>query len=225
MLMARKYLVPWLGLVLVLATSEAICGQSRRGGRNPAKAPAVDLSEVYSKIQSVQSQVDKLSNDIDKLRSETNAVSQRTSLSTSNRTYVKAGFALLVPRRRTFPTAVDSGLGAFVGIGQYFGEHHVADFSAEWDFYPSFSLRYRYEFHLASPSLTVGPVVGYKIKIANIKPWDNFADNPEVIKNSFFFTGLLVGFPLNNAMATAELLYMVNQQNWFAMNVGVHFFF
>lgn len=193
-------------------------------GLDASKGKAsLDLTEVYERIEAIQSQLDKLGAEINRLAQSvpnSNSFARYT-----NSFFFKAGLELLVPRQRSLPFAADTGLGFFIGVGQYFGEHHVAEFGAEWDFYPSLSLRYRYEMHFNSPGVAVGPVIGYKVKVASVNPWDNFVDDPSEIKNSFFFAGLLIGFPLNGALAAIELLYMVNQQNWICTNFGAHIFF
>jgi hypothetical protein len=184
---------------------------------------SLDLTNVYEKIDAMQTEIDKLQSEVTRLAQS--VPNPNPFAHYANSFFFKTGFELLVPRQRSLPTAADTGLGLFIGVGQYFGENHVAEFGAEWDFYPSLSLRYRYELHFNSPGVAVGPEIGYKVKVASVNPWDNFIDDPSQIKNSFFFAGLLLGFPLNGALGTIELLYLVNQQNWFQTNFGVHIFF
>ncbi len=181
--------------------------------------------EKVAKDDNYQEQINRLQNEVDSLKKSHLVMFQKGNLLFANRTYVKAGIELLIPHRRTFISQTDTGLGAFVGLGQYFGENHVADLGFEWDLYPAFSLRYRYEFHFSNPSLAFGPVIGYKVKLANVNPWDNFIENAGELKNSFFFAGMMAGFPMQNSMATLELLYLTNKQTFIMMNVGIHFFF
>ncbi len=176
-------------------------------------------------LQTLQDEISRLQSEVETLKSSQKVMAGQNALVTTNRTFFNTGIELFIPHQRTFTSEVDTGLGAFVGLGQYFGEHHVAALSFEWDLYPAFSLRYRYEFHFSNPSLAFGPTVGYKVRLANLNPWDNFISNPSDLKNSYFFAGAMAGFPMQNSMATLELLYLTNQQTFILLNVGIQFFF
>ena len=131
---------------------------------------------------------------------------------------------MISPRARTLDFQSQTGLGLFVGLGHYLGRNHVADLSFDWDLYPSLSIRYRFEVHSKSPALTFAPVLGFKTRAAELRPLDDYLEFPERVKGSFWMFGFLVGFPLEHAMVTLELLYLTNQQAFLLFNGGVHFF-
>lgn len=185
---------------------------------------AVATEDLKVQLKALQDSVNRLESDVKELKNQNGILMKRTAMSFHNQTYGRGGFSLNLPRERTFPFASDTGLGLFVGIGQYFGNNHVAEFTFEWDFYPSLVLRYRYEFHYDSPALTFGPVVGYKVKAASVRPIDNFLEKPEEVKSSFFLIGAMIGFPLTRGLITLELTYLVNQQSFLAANTGITFF-
>lgn len=175
-------------------------------------------------MDQLEESVEHLEGELEILKAQNRIVIQQTTLSYRDQSYLKAGMSLLVPRARTFGFTTDTGLGAFVGAGKYFGRNNVADLALEWDFYPSIAARYRYEFHLTTPTVSVGPVIGYKMKMANIKPFDNFVEDPTAVKSSFFLLGMMVGFPIAHSMVTLEALYLFNDQAVLVANAGVHFF-
>lgn len=181
-------------------------------------------SDLKAKIAELDESVRQLEGEVEILKAQNKMVIQHTTLGFLNQTYLKGGVSLVLPRARTIDFRTDTGLGAFLGIGQYLGRNHVVDATFEWDLYPSFSLRYRYEIHLSSPVVTIAPVIGYKVKAASLGPFDNFIDQPQSIRSSFFFFGGLLGFPMTRSLATVELLYLINQQQFIFANVGIHFF-
>jgi hypothetical protein len=168
--------------------------------------------------------VEQIHSELEVMKAQNKMVIQKTYMGYLNETYAKMGLSLLLPRRRTFSFNTDTGLGLFIGMGQYFGRNHVADLSLDWDIYPSLTVRYRYEFHQASPAITYGPVIGYKIKAASMKPLDNFIEDADSLKTSFFLLGMIVGIPMNRALVTMEFLFLTNQQSFLVMNTGIHLF-
>jgi len=180
---------------------------------------------VNRKIIGLQERMDQLEGELDVMREQSRLVIQRTYLGYLNQFYVNVGMAMVLPRSRTFPFPTDTGLGAFVGAGQYLGRNHVVALSLDWDVYPSLSVRYRYEFHSESPSVAFGPVVGFKTRALPLAPFDNFLDRPKDVKASFWFFGAMVGLPLGRAMLSFETLYLTNQQSFLFANLGLHLFF
>lgn len=175
-------------------------------------------------MDKVEAAVDKINAEIDVIKTQSKMVVQKAYVGFLNETYAKVGLSLLLPRRRTFAFNTDTGLGLFIGMGQYFGRNHVADLSLDWDIYPSLTVRYRYEFHQAAPAITFGPVIGYKIKAASMKPLDNFIEDSDGLKSSFFLMGIMAGIPMNRALLTMEFLFLTNQQSFLVMNTGIHLF-
>lgn len=180
--------------------------------------------DLLKRIEAVETSIEKLEAQIEILSAQNRMVIQRTTLAFLDSTYVKGGLSLLLPRQRSFSFTTDTGLGAFGGVGHYFGRNHVAEIVLDYDVYPAMGLRYRYDFHLSSPLLTIGPMIGYRIKIADIRPFDNFVEFPSDVKGSFFMVGCLFGFPLSRSMITMEAAYLFNAQSFLVANAGVHFF-
>ena len=185
---------------------------------------ANEVQEIKQKLEAVTNQVERMDAELEVMRHQHKLMIHRTNVGFLDQFYMKAGVALVLPRSRTFSFRTDTGLGAFVGMGQYFGRNHVADLSFDWDVYPSLTLKYRFEIHSESPQITWGPVIGIKVKMANIRPFDNFLDRPEDVKNRFFIFGGILGFPLGRSLFTAELLYLTNEQSIFMTNLALHFF-
>lgn len=219
-------------VITAILTSLAAWGQSP-ADEKPAAAKRQrpkTLSENKSndlkrRVEELEKAVDQLDAHLDVLKEQQKLVIRRSSLGFRDETYAKAGGSLVVPRSRTFDYRTDTGLGAYVGMGQYFGRNHVADLAFEWDIYPSLSLRYRYEFHHENPDITWGPVVGAKVRMAEIAPFDNFLDKREVLKSMYGLFGLMIGFPMSRSLVTIELLYVANYQSFLFSNIGIHFFF
>lgn len=182
-------------------------------------------SVVEKRLSDLEESIDRIEAELDVMRSQSKMVISQTQLSFLNRFYVKSGLGIILPRSRTFSQKTDTGLGAFFGIGQYFGRHSVGDIAFEWDIYPSLSVRYRFELHPETPKFTFGPLLGYKIRIASVGPWDNFIDSAESLKDSYAFFGAIIGFPMANSLLSLEFTYLFNDQTFLVMNVGIHLFF
>jgi len=185
---------------------------------------ANEVQEIKQKLEAMATQVERMDAELDVMRHQHKLMIHRTNVGFLDQFYMKAGAALVLPRSRTFSFRTDTGIGAFVGAGQYFGRNHVADLSLDWDVYPSLTLRYRFEIHTESPQITWGPVIGIKVKMANIRPFDNFLDKPDEVKNRFFIFGGILAFPLGRSLFTTELLYLTNEQSIFMTNLALHFF-
>ena len=168
--------------------------------------------------------MERMEAEMEILRTQNRMVIQRTNLGFLNEFYAKAGLSLLFPRQRTFDFRVESGVGAWAGLGHYLGRHNVVDLAVEWDVYPALALRYRYEFHGTSPQITWGPVLGFRTKAAPIAPFDNFLDKPDEVRTSFFFAGGILGFPVGRWMIVIEAVYLINRQALLVMNGGFHIF-
>ncbi len=136
--------------------------------------------------------------------------------------YVRANVSLIFPRRATFPVTTDTGLGMHVGGGRYFGTKHVVDLGFDWDFYPAVALTYRYLFEVKIPRLSLGPILGIKLKIAN-GPLDNFILDPTAPKSTYYVGGLHIAFPIVNAVITSDILAVFNSQLSIQMMGGLQF--
>ena len=183
-----------------------------------------EVSEIKQKLNALNSNFERLDAEMEVMRQQHRMMIHRTNVGFLDQFYMKGGVALVLPRSRTFSFRTDSGLGAFVGLGQYFGRSHVADLSFDWDVYPSLSVRYRYEIHSESPQITWGPVIGVKVKMANLRPFDNFLDKPDEVASRFYLFGAILGFPMGRSLVTAEFLYLTNDQAFFFTNIALHFF-
>ncbi len=180
---------------------------------------------IEKRVGDLEESIDRIEAELDVVRSQSKMVINQTQLSFLNKFYLKSGLSIILPRSRTFSQRTDTGLGAFLGIGQYFGRHSVGDIAFEWDIYPSLSARYRFELHLENPKFTFGPLLGYKVRIANAGPWDNFIDSADSLKDSFAFFGVILGFPLSISLLTLEFNYLFNDQTFLVANAGIHMFF
>ena len=190
----------------------------------PSLSPT-EIEEIKSKIEELENTVERLEGEMEITKVQTRMMIQRTNLSFLDQTYFRAGFTLLVPRTRTFSFRTDTGFGARLGVGHYFGRQSVMDLGTEWDIYPSLSLTYRFEFHSEDPNVTWGPLVGVRAKVFDLKPWDNFIENPTQLKSVFYFLGVTLGVPFGRSLFVFELLYMTNQQVFILTNAGIHLFF
>lgn len=185
-------------------------------------------SSIDSRLSEVEEAIEHIQAELEVIQSQSRMVINQTQLSLLNRFYLKAGLTIILPRQRTFGLTggqLDTGLGAFLGFGQYFGKHNVGDLAFEWDIYPSITVRYRFELHWDAPKLTFGPVMGYKIRIASSGPWDNFIDSAQSLKNSYTFLGVTFGFPITRSILSLEFLYLFNEQTFLVANTGFHLFF
>lgn len=188
-----------------------------------AKSKSVLLT-LEGRLDKFEDILERLEGEVEILKAQNRMVIQRTTLSFADQFYFKGGVSLLIPRARTFPFTVDTGLGAFVGVGKYFHRNHVFDLGLEWDLYPSASLKYRYEIHLSSPLMNLGPIIGYKLRLANLRPFDNFLEQPLETQGSFYLVGAHLGFPMSRSVVGLEALYLFNSQAILVGNVAIHFF-
>lgn len=188
-------------------------------------AYSVNNTTIEKRLEDVEESVEKIQAELELMRSQAKMVISQTQLGFTNRLYGRAGLGLILPRRWSASQNSDSGLGLNLGVGQYFGKHNVGDIAFEWDLYPSLTVRYRFEFHPENPRFTIGPVIGYKIRIASSGPWDNFLSNSDLLKSSYLLFGGMFGFPLANALLTVELIYLYNDQTFLMANTGIHMFF
>lgn len=180
---------------------------------------------IEKRLTDIEEAIERIEAEMEVMRSQNKMVISQTHLSFLNRFYMKAGLSIILPRSRTFSQRTDTGLGAFLGVGQYFGRHSVGDIAFEWDIYPSLTARYRFELHTEVPKFTFAPLLGYKIRIASAGPWDHFIDSPDALKDSYAFFGVLLGFPLPNSMLTLEFCYLFNEQTFLVANTAIHLFF
>jgi len=190
----------------------------------PNPASEEEIKDLKGKIAALRDEIDHINAELEVMRAESQAVIKRTHIGFLNQFYVSGGVSVISPRPQTFSFGTNTGLGAFLGIGHYIGRNHVVEFSLGWDLYPSMQLLYRYEFHLESPLITLGPEVGFKLKAAPLPPFDNYLDSPNQVNNSFFTFGMLFAFPVERSLATIEILYLTNQQALIFTNLGFHFF-
>jgi hypothetical protein len=221
-------------LGLALSASSGWIPSAEAAARVKARKPSQEaqetaqikesVSHLETKVSNMENSVDKLSSEVSVLEARAKMISDATNIDFLNATYLKAGLALLVPRPSTFAFNTNAGLGAFVGVGQYLGRNHILDISFDWDVYPALSFRYRYEFHESIPLFNWGPVLGYKVQAAAAPGFDQFLANPSAVNSSFFYLGGMLSVPLNQSLATLEILYWVNGQAFVVTNFGLHFF-
>ncbi len=162
--------------------------------------------------------------ELEVLREQYRLLVKSTTVGFLDQTYLRAGITLISPRLRGSGINADSGLGGFFGGGQYFGRNHVADLAFEWDIYPSISLRYRYEFHNENPNITIGPVMGIKLRALVAGPIDDSIDKPALLRGTFGFAGAMMAFPVGRMLFSIELVYLFPQQSFLLANFGAHLF-
>jgi len=159
------------------------------------------------------------------LKEQTKLLIGKTGFGFLDALYLKAGFSVILPRNSTFDTAVNGyGLGLFAGVGKYLGRHHVVDLELANDVHLGFTARYRFEIHLTNPLLTFGPVIGYRMKLANAPLENTFLAEPQKTKTSFFLLGVVLGIPFTKAMGVLELAYLSNRQAMLHLNAALHLF-
>lgn len=207
--------------ILACSTSGFSAAPSNLGEGPKAEA---DYTLLEARMARIEQLVENIEGEVEILRAQSRLMIQRTTVGYLNQGYLRGGFALLLPRSRSFDQKVDTGLGGFAGAGRYLGRHQVIEGNLIWDAYPAVELKYRYEFHWDSPLFSAGPVVGYRLKLIDLRPFDNFLEDPSQVKSSFFELGFLVGFPMTRSLAVLEALYLFNQQSILVANIGVHFF-
>ena len=195
----------------------------------PKKATKSTLSpqtaiELKAKDDELTEKIEELQAQLDVMNEQYRMLVQRTSLVFLNQFYIRGGLTFISPRLTSGSgIRADPGMGGFFGVGQYFGKSHVADLAFEWDIYPSISLRYRYEFHYDNPGVTLGPVVGVKVRAIHTGPLDSSIDRPDLLPGAFGFLGVNLGIPLGRVLFTLELVYLFPRQNILNANLGAQF--
>ena len=210
-----------LFIILAFCAENGLAEKKNSGVKKRTAAKELEGDD----FDDLEDRMDKLEGEMEIMREQHKMMIHRTNVGFLDQFYGRVGATIIMPRSRTFPFRADSGLGVFAGIGNYFGRHSVLDFSIDWDIYPAFNLQFRYEFHNDAPQITWGPVIGVKVKFADIKPFDDFLDKPEQVKPLFMEVGGIIGFPLSRSLLTLQLLYLTNQQGILVANLGMHFFF
>lgn len=206
-------------LLAALALAPAAWGKSRKPASTSETAPVAD------RVSGLEDRVEKLEDELEIIKAQSRLLIKHTTLSQMDAFYLKAALSILVPRESSFGFHTDTGLGAHLGAGKYLGRIHVLELTADWDFYPALSFRYRIEYHNTNPSLTLAPVIGIKQKIASIRPFDNFLADPSAVKGTFAIVGLLLGVPLGKSVLAMETDALFNGQFTLTMTVGINFFF
>lgn len=168
--------------------------------------------------------LEEMQAELDVLKEQYHMLLKNTSIGFLNQFYLRTGITLISPRLRGTGINADSGVGGFLGAGQYFGRNHVVDLAFEYDIYPSVSLRYRYEFHNENPPITIGPVAGIKVRAVDSGPIDDSIDKPGLLRGTFGMLGVILGFPLGRVLFSVELIYLFPKQNFLFANFGAHFF-
>ncbi|MEZ4751688.1 MAG: hypothetical protein R3B54_14000 [Bdellovibrionota bacterium] len=207
-----KALLTLMLLVLLSAPSFA---------RSRDRKPAADVEQRLAKIEDT---LERMEGEMEILKTQSRLVIRRTTVSFLNAWYLKGNLSILVPRSSGFTSTTDTGLGAHIGIGKYFGRNHVFDLSIDWDLYPAATLRYRLEFHNNAPTISLAPVIGVKQKLLNVRPFDNFIGNPNEVKPTFFVVGAYLGVPMSKSVLSAEFNALINGQIILTVTAGVHFF-
>lgn len=193
-------------------------------GLASSSAPVEELTSVQKRLKTLEDGLERLESDLEVMKAQSRILIQRTTVGFLNATYLKAGLALILPRKRTFSFNTDTGIGAYAGVGHYFGRQHVLEATLDWDLYLASSLRYRLEIHSQSPNVTLAPVLGVKGKLASLAPFDNFLDQPDQVQTFFVIVGAMLGFPMGHSMVTGECDLLLNGQSIITFNVAAHFF-
>lgn len=222
-----------IGMIVALFAAVSLGPLARgEGAKADLNLPALDQGkpdapkgDLKARVTELEEGLARLEAEVAILKTQNTMVIQRTQISYLNAAYLTVGMSLLLPRRPTFAVSTDSGIGASVAFGRYFGTHHVFEAGLDWDFYLAADLQYRYEFHTAISRMTWGPVLGYRTKLASLSPFDHFISNADDVRHSLYYIGAILGFPVGgNSLLRAELLYLRNVQQVITANVGVHFF-
>lgn len=176
------------------------------------------------RLKALEEAVEKLDVKLGLLSEKSNVIAGRTVISYLDAFYIRTGLNLLFPRGSTFSFPTDTGLGVHFGAGKYWGRHHVVDAGFDWDLYPALSVRYRYEWRNNQATVNLGPVIGFKARIARQRPLDNYLDSREELKPIYGVAGLSAGFPLGLSVMQTEVLAFFNHQLFIVASLGLHFF-
>jgi len=195
---------------------------------NPAKVFAAKRAPAGQgdRLKVIEDQLKELEAEVEMLKAQSRLLIQRNSVSFLDRTYLGLSFNMIMPRKLSFPAgfATDTGIGANASIGQYFSRQHVGELSLGWDIYPSASVKYRYEWHIESSSITLGPMVGFKIRLLPEGPFDNFIDRHSELKSTLYQVGFVVATAVHRNILQAEIAYWINGQSFIVFNLGIHIF-
>lgn len=211
--------------VVALALCLCLSATASAKKRKPASEPEGPREGVAERVNALEEKVDRLEDELEIMKAQSRLLIKHTTLSYLNAFYAKAGLSIVLPRETSFGFNTDTGLGAHLGLGKYFGRIHAFELMLDWDFYPSVTFRYRIEYHNTSPTLTIAPVIGIKQKIASIRPFDNFLAQPDAVKSTFGVAGLYLGVPLARSVLSMEMNALFNGQFTLTMTAGLAFFF
>ena len=179
---------------------------------------------VNDRLDRLEKAVDQLDVKLGLLSERSNLMIQKTMIAFPKSTYLIGSLSLLLPRQRSFSYATDMGLGISVGVGHYFDKHHVVQGNLDWDLYPGFSARYRYEWRGSSSNVSFGPVVGVKTRLFAGRPMDNFLDSREDVDKFFGILGGFVSLPVGLSILHTELALFLNKQVVITATVGLQLF-
>ncbi len=203
-----------------MGSLQSLASSNRKPASKVASSP-----ELEKKVNQIEESVSRVEAEVEVVRAQTRLLIQQSRLGVLDRFYWKGGISVVSPRPRTFDFVTQTGLGPFLGVGHYFGRHHVIDLSLEWDIYPAVSLQYRFEFHSVVPVLSWGPVLGIKTRAAEVGPLDNFLESPDQLKSVYYQFGIMLGFPMETGMICLQFLYWGNQHSFLTTTGGIHIFF
>ncbi len=175
---------------------------------------AKEEADILNRIHLLENRIIKIENDL-----KSKGV---TDIDFINRLYIKSAFSLLIPFNSSFPCKVDNGIGVLLAFGKHIGKNNVFELGFQWDVYFALSLSYRYQFYIEPNSIILAPIIGLRHQIGKIKPFDNFIEDPNLVKSLFPYIGLVVGIQLpKNTLLNLEPVFLINDQKIFTFITGI----
>jgi hypothetical protein len=128
--------------------------------------------------------------------------------------------SVMKPYRSDFTYNADLGIGGGIGLGYYIGKVHYLSAILDWDLYPSIVTKYTLDLHFRTPLINIGPIVGYKQRLINLPPLDNFVDKREVLPAGYFVFGIRAHFPIMKNSIFVEIERWEADKKWMVLKVG-----
>jgi hypothetical protein len=190
--------------------------------QNQSFAPKIPTASE-ERMKALEERVQSLESEVDELR-ETQVHSNIKISDFTGNIYLRFGLELVLPQQSSFTQATDSGLGLAFGGGGYLTHDHVIDFGLLWDVHLAASARYRYELHSNRNFFSWGPTAGIRLKVADLRPFDNFLQPTEVVQSVFLLAGAFASCTIPGGQIFFELTYNFNGQKMIVGTTSLHLF-
>lgn len=170
-------------------------------------------------------QLVQLREEVTALKTRVDQLSRKPGLAVNNRYFVRSGFSLILPRESDYSFSTDSGIGFIAGVGRYFGTRHTVTMNLVWDFYLAAALRYQYILLRSPLGLEGGPILGGRMRVVEMEPFDNFVASPSLVDTSFYEVGFALSTVMGGAARLqAEAVYFISSQKALSVAITLSFF-